>query len=308
MSTPIATAIKARHASTDASAVTYDLKAPAHGPGPSLVAHRDRGERIHESGSSYTAGPHIAPAGDPPAGDQAAPDLIAEIVAARSTIRLDMHTHTEFSPDSRMQLTMFAARAKVVGLGAVCVTDHNTVEGAIRLREMDTGFRVVVGEEIYSADGEIVGLFLESAVPPHLPAAETMDRIHAQGGLVYVPHPFSRIRLRHMKLEQLNALVDRIDAVEVFNAREMSKTSNAKALAFALAHAKPGGVGSDSHRMSELGRAYVEVPEFTTPAELLEALRQGTVTGKLSGMAMHVRTWGDAAAKAAGRAARRLRF
>lgn len=135
MSTPIATAIKARHASTDASAVTYDLKAPAHGPGPSLVAHRDRGERIHESGSSYTAGPHIAPAGDPPAGDQAAPDLIAEIVAARSTIRLDIDTHTEFSPDSRMQLTTFAARAKVVGLGAVCVTDHNTVEGAIRLRE-----------------------------------------------------------------------------------------------------------------------------------------------------------------------------
>ena len=109
-----------------------------------------------------------------------------------------------------------------------------------------------------------------------------------------------------MKLEQLTALVERLDAIETFNARELSKTSNAKALAFALRHAKPGGVGSDSHRRSELGRAYVEIAEFTTPAELLEALRQGTVTGRLSGMAMHVRTWGDAATKAAGRFGRRI--
>lgn len=234
-----------------------------------------------------------------------APDLIAAAVAERPKIRLDMHTHTEFSPDSRTKLQRFAAAAKAAGLGAVCVTDHNTVAGALRLREMDTGFRVVVGEEIYSLDGEIVGLFLEEAVPPHLPAGETMDRIHAQGGLVYIPHPFSRNRLRHMKLEQLNALIDKIDAIEIFNAREMSKASNAKALAFAVATAKPGGVGSDSHRQSELGRAYVEIADFTTPAELLEALRQGTVTGKLSGMFMHVRTWGDAATKVAVRLARR---
>jgi len=245
-----------------------------------------------------------AEAGTADAGAQA-PDLIAEAVAERPKIRLDMHTHTEFSPDSRTKLQRFAAAAKAAGLGAVCVTDHNTVAGALRLREMDTGFRVVVGEEIYSLDGEIVGLFLEEAVPPHLPAGETMDRIHAQGGLVYIPHPFSRNRLRHMKLEQLNALIDKIDAIEVFNAREMSRASNAKALAFALATAKPGGVGSDSHRRSELGRAYVEIADFTTPAELLEALRQGTVTGKLSGMFMHVRTWGDAATKVAVRLARR---
>ncbi|HEX4743796.1 MAG TPA: PHP domain-containing protein [Candidatus Limnocylindria bacterium] len=249
----------------------------------------------------------VPPQAGPPEAGGKAQELIAEDIAQRPKIRLDMHTHTEYSPDSRTTLARFAAAAKAAGLGAVCVTDHNTVAGALRLREMDTGFRVVVGEEIYSLDGEIVGLFLEEAVPPHLPASETMDRIHAQGGLVYIPHPFSRNRLRHMKIEQLNALVDKIDAVEVFNAREMSKTSNAKALAFAVAHAKPGGVGSDSHRRSELGRAYVEVADFTSPAELLEALRQGTVTGKLSGMFMHVRTWGDAATKVAIRLLRRTR-
>ena len=224
-----------------------------------------------------------------------------------SKVKVDMHTHSEYSPDSRTPLRVQAAAVKAAGLHVVCATDHNTIEGALRLREMADGFRVIVGEEVSSKDGEIVGLFLEEAVPPHLPAAETMDRIHAQGGLVYIPHPFSRNRLRHMKLEQLNALVDKIDAVEIFNAREVAKSSNAKALAFAVAHAKPGGVGSDSHRLREIGGAYVEIADFTSPAELLEALRQGTVTGKLSGMFMHVRTWGDAATKVAAGLVRRVR-
>lgn len=250
-----------------------------------------------------------------PRPESSAPEAIAEAVAQRPKIRLDMHTHTEFSPDSRTRLDRYARAAIASGLDAVCVTDHNTIDGALRLRELQRRWaddpdedvsclarlRVVVGEEIYSRDGEIVGLFLSEAVPSGRSAVDTMDRIHAQGGLVYIPHPFSRNRLRHMKLEQLNGLVDRIDAVEVFNAREVAASSNAKALAFALAHAKPGGVGSDAHRVWELGRAYVEIADFTTPQELLEALRQGTATGKLSGIFMHVRTWGDAAAKALGK-------
>lgn len=218
-----------------------------------------------------------------------------------------MHTHTEYSPDSRSRLPDFARAAAAAGLGAVCVTDHNTIEGALRLRELDVPFQVVVGEEIYSAEGEIIGLFLEQAVPAHLPADETIERIHAQGGLVYIPHPFSRNRLRHLRLERLRALADRIDAIEVFNAREIAASSNAKALAFALAQAKPGGVGSDAHRLVELGRAYVEVAPFGTAEELLVALRAGTVTGRLSGIAMHVRTWGDAALKVGERLAGRLR-
>ncbi|CAN5164816.1 PHP domain-containing protein [soil metagenome] len=216
-------------------------------------------------------------------------------------VRLDMHTHTEFSPDSRMRLADYAAKAAESGLGAVCITDHNTVAGALRLREMDVPFKVIVGEEIYSLGGEIVGLFLTKAVPPHLPAAETIERIQDQGGLAYIPHPFSRNRLRHLKLETLTELAPRIDVIEVFNAREMAASSNAKALAFALAHGIPGGVGSDSHRLAEVGRAYVEIAEFETAPELVIALREGTATGKLSGMAMHVRTWGDAVTKAAGR-------
>jgi predicted metal-dependent phosphoesterase TrpH len=217
-----------------------------------------------------------------------------------------MHTHTEHSPDSRSPLPAFIRRAAESGLGAVCVTDHNTVDGALRLRDSDTPLRVIVGEEIYSADGEIIGLFLERAVPPHRSAEETMDLIHQQGGLVYIPHPFSRNRTRHLRRERLERLRPQIDAIEVFNAREAFASSNAKALAFAIAQGIPGGVGSDAHRLSELGRAYIQVRPFTDARDLLEALREGQVTGALSGIGMHLRTFVDIGRKAAVRWARRL--
>src|SRR5688572_31843197 len=103
-----------------------------------------------------------------------------------------MHTHSEYSPDSRTSLKRQAAAVKAAGLHVVCATDHNTIEGALRLRELADGFRVVVGEEVSSRGGEIVGLFLEKEVQRGLSAEETIARIHDQGGLVSVPHPFSR--------------------------------------------------------------------------------------------------------------------
>lgn len=220
-------------------------------------------------------------------------------------IRLDMHTHTEYSADSRTALASFVRAAATVGLGAVCITDHHTIDGALRLREMDLPFRLIVGEEIFSEGGEIIGLFLTERIPPHLSIAETMHRIHAQGGLVYIPHPFSRNRRRHLKLADLVAHAAAIDAIEVFNAREIATNSNVKALAFAIAQDKPGGVGSDAHRAVELGRAYVEIDDFASSAELLAALRGGVVMGSRSSMSVHVRTWADVATKIARRLAGR---
>jgi predicted metal-dependent phosphoesterase TrpH len=209
------------------------------------------------------------------------------------TLRLDMHMHTEYSRDSRVMLADFAAIARETGLGAVCITDHDTIEGGLKLREMNTGLQVIVGEEITTADGELVGLFLESRVAPGQSAAKTIDLIHEQGGLAYVPHPFSRNRRRHLRRAALEAVAASLDIVEVFNAREVASSSNVRALEFARAHDLPGGVGSDAHRRIEIGRAYVDVAPFATPAELLLALREGKVTGTLSGVGIHVRTWID---------------
>ena len=217
-----------------------------------------------------------------------------------------MHMHSEYSRDSRVALADFAELAKTAGLGAVCITDHDTIEGGLRLREMGTGLQVIVGEEITTADGELVGLFLTERVPPGLTAEHTIERIHKQDGLAYVPHPFSRNRRRHLRRDVLERVASDLDIVEVFNAREVASSSNVRALEFARAHDLPGGVGSDAHRRIEIGRAYVDVAPFGTPQELLAALRDGKVTGTLSGVSIHVRTWIDIARKLIRRRARHL--
>jgi len=201
--------------------------------------------------------------------------------------------HTEYSRDSRVPLADFAELARRAQLGAVCITDHDTIEGGLRLREMATGLQVIVGEEITTADGELVGLYLETRVAPGLSAEHTIELIHEQGGLAYVPHPFSRNRRRHLRHSVLERVAPTLDIVEVFNAREVASASNLRALEFARQHALPGGVGSDSHRPIEIGRAYVDVAPFVTPQELVVALRDGQVTGTLSGLGIHVRTWVD---------------
>ncbi|HKC91979.1 MAG TPA: PHP domain-containing protein [Candidatus Limnocylindria bacterium] len=208
-------------------------------------------------------------------------------------VRLDMHMHTEYSRDSRVALAQFAELAREAELGAVCITDHDTIEGALRLREMNTGLQVIVGEEITTADGELVGLYLEKPVAPGLSAEHSIHLIHEQGGLAYVPHPFSRNRRRHLRRTVLERVAPSLDIVEVFNAREVASSSNVLALEFARQHSLPGGVGSDSHRPIEIGRAYVDVAPFVTPQELLVALSEGKVTGTLSGLGIHVRTWVD---------------
>ena len=208
-------------------------------------------------------------------------------------IRLDMHMHTEYSRDSRVALADFAELARKAELGAVCITDHDTIEGGLRLREMNTGLQVIVGEEITTGDGELVGLYLEKPIEPGLSADRSIDLIHEQGGLAYVPHPFSRNRRRHLRRSTLEQVAPKLDIVEVFNAREVASSSNVRALEFARQHSLPGGVGSDSHRPIEIGRAYVDVATFATPQELLVALSEGKVTGTLSGMGIHMRTWID---------------
>jgi hypothetical protein len=212
-----------------------------------------------------------------------------------------MHTHSEASPDSRTPIAEQARAVKAARLDVVCATDHNTIEGGLRLREIADGFRVVIGEEISSRDGEIIGLFLERAVPRDLTGEETIARIHDQGGLVVVPHPFSLNRRYHMRRPALDRLRSQIDALEVFNAREAIFLNNRSAAAYAREHAILGAAGSDAHRASELGRAFVQMPDFTGRADFLDALRQGEVHGHLSGTRVHFFTRYDRLRKWLGR-------
>jgi predicted metal-dependent phosphoesterase TrpH len=205
-------------------------------------------------------------------------------------LRVDMHTHSEYSPDSRTPIKVQAAAIRAAGLDVVCSTDHNTIEGALRLREIADGFRVIVGEEVSTRDGELIGLFLERPIPRDLTAEETIARIRDQGGLVSVPHPFSRNRRFHLRRAVLERVWQDIDCLEVFNAREAFTQDNIRAAAFAKEKGLPGAVGSDAHRASEIGRAWVEVEEFSGRDDLIASLRHGSVIGELTGNYIHLLT------------------
>ena len=213
-----------------------------------------------------------------------------------------MHTHSEYSPDSRTPLKAQAAALVAAKIDVVCATDHNTIEGALRLRELaPDGLRVIVGEEVSTRDGEIIGLFLEKAIPRDLSGEETIARIKEQGGIVSVPHPFSRNRLYHLRRDALERVWQQIDCMEIFNAREAFSADNRRAEAFAKERSIPGAVGSDAHRVSEIGRAYIEVDEFAGRDDFVEALRGGVVNGRLTGSAIHLATRYDVFRKWLGR-------
>jgi predicted metal-dependent phosphoesterase TrpH len=212
-----------------------------------------------------------------------------------------MHTHSEASPDSRTPIAEQARGVRAARIDVICATDHNTIDGALRLREVADGFRVVIGEEISSRDGEIIGLFLEHAVPRDLSGEETIARIHDQGGLVVVPHPFSLNRRYHMRRASLDRLRSNIDALEIFNAREAIFLNNRSAAAYAKQHDIVGTAGSDAHRASEIGRAFVEMPDFAGRDDFLTSLKQGVAQGRLSGGGVHVYTRYDRFRKWLGR-------
>jgi len=195
-----------------------------------------------------------------------------------------MHTHCEASPDSRTPIAEQARAVRASRIDVICATDHNTIEGGLRLRELADGFRVIIGEEISSRDGEIIGLFLDRAIPRDLTGEETIARIHDQGGVAIVPHPFSINRRYHMRRPALDRLRSKIDALEIFNAREAIFLNNRSAAAYAKTHGIVGTAGSDAHR----GRAFVEMPDFAGRADFLDSLRQGVAQGRLSGGGVHV--------------------
>ncbi|MBM4435166.1 MAG: PHP domain-containing protein [Chloroflexi bacterium] len=205
-------------------------------------------------------------------------------------VKVDMHMHSEVSPDSRMRPAEQARRIRESGLDVACATDHNSIEGGLRLREIADGFRVIVGEEILSKDGEIVGLFLERTIPPRLSAEETIKRIRDQGGIVSIPHPFSRNRLNHIRYPVLERIKGDIDAIEILNAREAFTGDNLRAARYASENGIPGAAASDAHRPAEIGAAWLEMDDFDGPEAFRAALRSGTVDGQLSGQLVHLWT------------------
>ena len=205
-------------------------------------------------------------------------------------LKVDLHMHTHFSPDSEAAPEAIVARCLEVGLDCIAVTDHNTIDGALAVQRL-APFTVIVGEEIRSADGEIAGLFLQEPVPRGLPAAETARLIKAQGGIVSIPHPFDRFRRGVIDEAGLREVLPYADIVEVFNARNTLESSDRRAEALAQSHGLLRSAVSDAHTPYELGRAYVEMREFDgTPEDFIAALAEGRTVGRRTTPLIHCLT------------------
>jgi len=188
---------------------------------------------------------------------------------------IDLHCHTSSSFDSlaRPDAVMRAAVSR--GLTHLAITDHDRIDGALRARDAaPDGLTVIVGEEVKTADGDLVAIFIEKLVPPGLTAVETIVAIREQGGLVGVPHPFDRLRGYGRKSgADLADIADRVDWVEAYNARVVGGSANERAALFALEHELPGVCASDSHTVMEVGVSYNVVRgDPSSPAGLLAAL------------------------------------
>jgi hypothetical protein len=207
-------------------------------------------------------------------------------LARRRVIDVDLHMHTDHSSDCATPVDVLLATAREQGLGAIAVTDHNEVSGALeaRAKAADYGVKVIVGEEVKTAEqGEVIGLFIEERIPRGMTLEETIAEIRRQGGLVYVPHPFDRLH-SVPDYEHLLQVVADVDAIEVFNPRIAIPAFNEEAVRFAGKYRIVGGAGSDSHVAQGLGSVRIRMRDFDGPEEFLESLRDADILGRPSSL------------------------
>ena len=208
-------------------------------------------------------------------------------------MRIDLHCHTEASVDCLTPIELFPERLREQEIQVQAITDHNEVWGAQKLRDLvqaatETAdlprppLTIIVGEEVTTLEGEIIGLFLKEKIPAGLPATEVVARIKDQGGLVLLPHGFDMLKKGRLRSAALAQVADDIDIVEAFNARISFQRYNRQAEVWAAQHQVVTSAGSDAHRLADVGVAWTELPDqpINGPDDLLKALAEGEIMGQ----------------------------
>ena len=211
---------------------------------------------------------------------------VARRLRSRARIDVDLHMHTDHSPDCATPVEVLLDTARQQGLGAIAVTDHNEVSGAFEaLEKADRfGVKVIVGEEVKTASqGEVIGLFLKEKIPRGLTLEETVAEIKRQGGVVYVPHPFDRLHAVP-DYEHLLGILDDVDVLEIYNPRVAIGSFNEEAERFAAKYRILAAAGSDAHVAPGLGSVRARMPDFDGPEEFLEGLRSAEIVTKPSSL------------------------
>jgi hypothetical protein len=207
-------------------------------------------------------------------------------LAGRKRIDVDLHMHTDHSPDCATPVEVLLDTARQQGLGAIAVTDHNLVTGAFeaQAKAEEYGVKVIIGEEVKTAtQGEVIGLFIREHIDRGMTLEETVAEIKRQGGVVYVPHPFDRMH-SVPDYEHLLRIIDDVDAIEIYNPRVAIGSFNEEAERFAAKYRILAAAGSDSHVAQGLGSVRIRMPDFDGPEEFVEALREAEILTKRSSL------------------------
>ena len=215
---------------------------------------------------------------------------LSQRLAGRPLIDVDLHMHTDHSHDCATPVEVLLASAREQGLGAIAVTDHNEISGALEAERQaarpgpHAPLKVIVAEEVKTAgQGEVIGLFIREKIPRGLSLEETVAEIKRQGGLVYVPHPFDRMH-SVPDYEHLLKIIEDVDAIEVFNPRVAIGAFNDEAARFAAKYRIVAGAGSDSHVAQGLGSVRIRMRDFDGPAEFKQSLRDAEIVTRPSSL------------------------
>jgi predicted metal-dependent phosphoesterase TrpH len=192
-------------------------------------------------------------------------------------IRLEVHTHTKYSHDSSLNKWLYLFMLKIRKINTIAITDHNEISGAIEFKDFleRYGINVIIGEEIFTNKGEVIGLFLSQKIEPGKSVRDTILEIKKQGGIVYIPHPYDEKRYKTvLPEEEIKNNIDLIDIIEIHNGRNICSYFSDHQLS--IANKYPSAlklVGSDAHTFIELGRNYNIIEQFNTPEEFISNLK-----------------------------------
>lgn len=184
-------------------------------------------------------------------------------------MKTELHIHTSFSHDSTLSLQLLGVICSLKHIDCIAICDHNTIEGGLSARKQlsKKNINVIVGEEIFTSDGEVIGLFLKENIPAGLSAEETICEIKRQNGLVYIPHPYDEKRHKTvLNTEVLAKISHQIDMIEIYNGRNISRLYADKQREIAEKYTDISQTvrvcGSDAHTFFELGRNYMTSDRF----------------------------------------------
>jgi predicted metal-dependent phosphoesterase TrpH len=198
-------------------------------------------------------------------------------------LRVEFHCHTNASIDSLISAQKLIDRCRKIGIDRVVVTDHNSIAGALRAKEIAPDL-IIIGEEIRTRKGELLAAFVKEEIPKDLAPREAIERLRKQHAFISVSHPFDTLRSGAWTYDDLIDIVPFVDAIEIFNSRCLFETFNAEAREFAERHSMAGTVGSDAHTLPEIGRASMLLNDFSDAESFKNALESADFKLKRSGL------------------------